>query len=180
MSLKEVQSRLESIAEKLEIVVQIDFTVKAIHHSRKSRYRACVDIENNEINVTSSLIDELSDDELAVVMGHEIGHILSPNKQITYEIRNALYRYPGFALGTRIFFPSIYGSIRELFHLEELYCDAMGIKIARKAGFKPVNIASIFSKFYLAAPLYLRWLYNKDSLYYPWYRKRIAMSSGLS
>lgn len=120
-------------------------------------------VEDKEINaftmpgayiyINSGLIDMTTDDELACVIGHEIGHVAARHiakklqTQLGYDIlmnialRNASVRQMQQAIGVTFNLVEL-GYSRE----DELLSDRLGVKYAYKAGYNPYAMVSFLKK----------------------------------
>lgn len=119
--------------------------------------------------MTSGLFDELDDDELAVVLGHEIAHITARHgveRLQAHQLRNVLLAgaiVSGGEAGRMAYFAStallivIMGYSQE----EELWTDRQGVIYARRAGFDPwamVRVLEMFREEERQRGLSRRWL----------------------
>lgn len=120
-------------------------------------------VEDNEINaftmpggyiyVNSGLLEMSTDDELACVIGHEIGHVAARHiakklqTQIGYDIlmnialKNASVKQMQQAIGITFNLVEL-GYSRE----DELLSDRLGVKYAYKAGYDPYAMISFLKK----------------------------------
>jgi len=77
----------QEVKQKLEFDEDIDFYVTNSADVNAFAISSLEEGEANIINVNSGLIERMDDDELKFIIGHEIGHLISKNAQITKIIR---------------------------------------------------------------------------------------------
>jgi Zn-dependent protease with chaperone function len=77
----------QEVKKKLEFDEDIDFYVTNNAAVNAFAISSLEEGEANIINVNSGLIERMDDDELRFIIGHEIGHLISKNAQITKVIR---------------------------------------------------------------------------------------------
>jgi Zn-dependent protease with chaperone function len=77
----------EEVKEELGFEEDIDFYVTNSSEVNAFAISSLEEGEANIINVNSGLIERMDDDELKFIIGHEIGHLISKNAQITKIIR---------------------------------------------------------------------------------------------
>lgn len=119
--------------------------------------------------MTSGLFDELDDDELAVVLGHEVAHITARHgveRLQAHQLQNVLLIgaiVSGGEAGRMAYFAATAVSIVMMGYSqeEELWADRQGVKYARKAGFDPwakVRVLEMFREEERQKGLSRRWL----------------------
>jgi Zn-dependent protease with chaperone function/uncharacterized tellurite resistance protein B-like protein len=88
---KELASSLydlfHDVKKKLEFTEEIDFYVTNSPEVNAFALSAVEEGDSNIININSSLIEMMDDDELRFIIGHEIGHLISKNADITRLVR---------------------------------------------------------------------------------------------
>jgi Zn-dependent protease with chaperone function len=77
----------QEVKKKLEFQEEIDFYVTNSPEVNAFALSAAEEGEANIININSGLIDKMDDDELRFIIGHEIGHLISKNANISRLIR---------------------------------------------------------------------------------------------
>lgn len=119
--------------------------------------------------MTSGLFDKLDDDELAVVLGHEIAHITARHgveRLQAYQLRNVLL-IGAIAAGGEAARMAHFASTALLIVMmgysqeEELWTDRQGVKYAHRAGFDPwamVRVLEMFREEERQRGLSRRWL----------------------
>ena len=75
------------VQQRLEFKEDIDFYVTNSPEVNAFAISSLEEGEANIININSGLIERMDDDELKFIIGHEIGHLISKNAQITKVIR---------------------------------------------------------------------------------------------
>lgn len=105
------------------------------------------------IYVNSGLLDNATDDELACVVGHEIGHVAARHSikkleanlgyQMVVNIALGISGQPAMAQAMDIVFDlTNLGYSRK----DELLADKLSVKYARKAGYNPYGMVTFFKK----------------------------------
>lgn len=106
------------------------------------------------VYVNSGLMDNSTDDELACVLAHEIGHIAARHSVKKLEVNMAYQLLRSIAIGITkqetvaeavdilVFNPATLAYSRQ----DELLADRLAIKYAKKAGFSPYGMISFFEK----------------------------------
>lgn len=77
----------QEVKDTLKFKEDIDFYVTNSSEVNAFAISSLEEGEANIINVNSGLIERMDDDELKFIIGHEIGHLISKNAQITKIIR---------------------------------------------------------------------------------------------
>jgi Zn-dependent protease with chaperone function/uncharacterized tellurite resistance protein B-like protein len=77
----------QQVKAKLEFTEEIDFYVTNSPEVNAWALSASEEGEANIININSGLIERMDDDELRFIIGHEIGHLISKNANISRLIR---------------------------------------------------------------------------------------------
>jgi predicted Zn-dependent protease len=105
------------------------------------------------IYVNSGLIDNATDDELAGVLGHEIGHLAARHSVKRLQVNLGYQIVMGIAMGVSgqeaigratdiVFNVASLGYSRR----DEFLADKLAVKYARNAGFNPYGMITFFEK----------------------------------
>lgn len=147
-----LQNRVEAIGSRIAAVSDrqdISFHFKAIVEEEVNAFA----LPGGFVYVTSGLLEKASDDELACVLGHEVGHIVARHSikrlqaSLGYNLlRVLLAQAPeaGKVVTTAdiAFVQIMAGYSRE----DELLADRLGARYARLAGFNPEAMISFLEK----------------------------------
>lgn len=175
---KEFRARVEICEERSQYLARIGREVAFVSSNIALPYSFEV-FKEEEMNafalpggpvfMTSGLFDELDDDELAVVLGHEIAHITARHgveRLQAHQLRQALLIgaiVSGGEIGRMAYFASTALSIVIMGYSqeEELWTDRQGAEYARRAGFDPwamVRVLEMFREEERQRGLSRRWL----------------------
>ncbi len=150
-----VQNRVEVIGKKISVVADrkdIDYSFKAIEDDEVN----AVSLPGGFVYVNKGLIDRVaSDDELAAVLAHEVGHIVARHSV------KKLQAVTGYSLArlATIFVPGVGGSpvrttadvaFTELLlgygREDELLADQLGARYTKLAGYNPRSMITFLEK----------------------------------
>ncbi len=177
-----MNERVQRIFKKLVRVCDrkdLVYSVKIIDDDKIN----AVSLPGGYVYVYRGLVEKVqNDDQLACVLGHELGHITARH---AIKRLQALYGYNflqilalqagggQFAKGVELAFASIFTAYSQQ---DEFEADALGIKYARKAGFNPEAMAGFLER--------LKTLQEKDPLRplsyfrtHPYLSQRIARAN---
>ncbi len=144
--LEEIGQRLVSVCDRKDIV----YCFRALENEEVNAFA----LPGGYVYVNSGLIEKIeSDDELAGVLGHEIGHIVARHSvkrlqgALGYNLISilalAVTRDARFKRGADMAFAQIMlGYSRE----DEFLADALAVKYMREAGYRPKAVISFLEK----------------------------------
>ncbi len=149
----EIQSRVQNIGEKLAAVgdrVEISYYFKVLDDEQVNAFA----LPGGYIYINSGLIERVeSDDELAAVIAHELGHITARHAvkrlqgSLSYVVLRVLMAGSGASgqvgRGADLAFNSL---ILSYSREDELLADRLAVKYMRRAGFEPRAILSVLEK----------------------------------
>lgn len=162
------KEKLYTEANSLGRVEKIGFKVASVSDRQNVRYEFHI-LDNKELNAVSlpggfiyinkGLLDKLNDDELAFVLGHEIGHVaakhavkkLQANLAFDLLMNIALSATHAGQLNGAASAARATGTAYNLINLgysrkDEYFADLLGLKYAFKAGFSPKGAISALEK----------------------------------
>ncbi|MFC1624693.1 M48 family metallopeptidase [Candidatus Omnitrophota bacterium] len=157
------QFKFSEDKEKIDRAVEVGNKVASVSDRQDLEYYFKV-IEDESLNafttpggyiyINSGLIEETSDDELACVIGHEIGHVAARHAakklqaQIGYDILMNIASRKGGGLGDLQRAASISFDLISLGYSreDELLSDRLGVKYAYKAGYDPHAMVTFLEK----------------------------------
>lgn len=178
LAAEEVRAGFEICEERSQYLTRIGRKVAFVSSNIALPYSFQV-IKEEEMNafalpggpvfMTSGLFDELDDDELAVILGHEIAHITARHgveRLQTHQLRQAFLlgaMVSGGEVGRMAYFAATALSIIMMGYSqeEELWTDRQGVKYAHRAGFDPwakVRVLEMFREEERQKGLSRRWL----------------------
>lgn len=148
----DVNERVQKILDRLVVVCdrqELVYTIKVIDEDKLN----AVSLPGGYVYVYKGLIDAVdSDDQLAGVIGHELGHITSKHSmkklQSMYgytllQLAAIQSRNGQLARGLSTAFLSIF---LEFSQEDEFWADKLGVKYAKKAGYDPQGMLQFLKK----------------------------------
>ncbi len=147
-----LNERLENIAKRISAVSDRQDLSYHFNIVDEKEFNAFA-IPGGSVYVNSGLMEAASDDELAAVVGHEVGHIAARHSVKRLQAVLGYQLLSSIALGVSgqgqvlqavdvVFNVVVLGYSRK----DEYLADKLGIKYAKAAGFNPYGMVTFFQK----------------------------------
>jgi len=147
-----MQARLERIGKRVSGASDRQDLAYTFNIIKEKEFNAFA-VPGGNIYVNSGLIQAANDDELAAVLGHEVGHIAARHSVKRLQAVLGYQLIAGVALGASgqdqllqavdvIFNVIVLGYSRK----DEFLADKLGVKYSRAAGFNPQGMVTFFRK----------------------------------